>query len=68
MVTVLKYARLRAGLTLKYVAGRLGISFQHLSNLENGKEPIRFEYYVQLGKLYGVSAELLARGKIEITQ
>lgn len=53
-------ARQKAGLSLRDVAARTGMSYQHLSKLENAKISVNLSTIETLAKLYGqTAAELL---------
>ncbi|OQW48814.1 MAG: hypothetical protein A4S09_13530 [Proteobacteria bacterium SG_bin7] len=53
--SILKYLRNKAGLTLIEAAKSVGISFGHLSDLENGEKSVSEDIKNHLMKVYGYS-------------
>lgn len=49
-------ARKAARLKLKDAAKKLGISFDHLSKVENGSSRASFELIIEMANVFGVSA------------
>jgi ribosome-binding protein aMBF1 (putative translation factor) len=52
-------ARQKAGLSLRAVAAKTGMSYQHLSKLENAKVSVNLSTIETLAKLYGQTAAAL---------
>lgn len=53
--SILKYLRIKSGLTLLQVSGKVKLSCAYISSLESGKRPLNKELRDQLIVLYGYS-------------
>ena len=51
----------KLGLKRSYVAEKLGITPDHLSNIERGGTPLKLLQIEKLSKIYGIEFEELAR-------
>jgi len=58
-MTNLKKARISRGLTVRQLAGLLGITFQYVSLLENGKRKPSFDVSLVLKEFFCIPAEEL---------
>ena len=55
----LREARLRKGLTMKWVAEKVGVTEGAMCRYEKGERKVPFETAKQLAEIYGVSLEEL---------
>ncbi|MFO1003617.1 MAG: S24 family peptidase [Planctomycetaceae bacterium] len=56
---LIRDARTARGISLRALAGQVGIHFSHLSKIENGKDQIGRESLLRLAEILGVDADLL---------
>jgi transcriptional regulator with XRE-family HTH domain len=63
MLSRLRDARKRAGLSQEEVAKRLGIRRPSISEIERGRREVKVGELYAMAELYGVPAEFLAHGK-----
>ena len=59
--TILKHARIAAGLKQSYVAERLGVSRGCMLNWERGVNDVPLSKALQMSKLYGIDINTLAQ-------
>ena len=55
----IKKERKKGSLTLKVVAAEVGVTYQHISLIENGKRKPSWKLQQRLVNLFGVAAEQL---------
>lgn len=58
---MLKKLRLNKGISLSFVASKLGVDRATLRNVENGKGSLRVEWLPVLSGLYGVSSTFIVK-------
>lgn len=58
-MTNLKTARLARGLTLREIAGELGVSIPYVSDLENGRRDIPLHRLGDIAEVYGIDPETM---------
>jgi transcriptional regulator with XRE-family HTH domain len=56
-MTILKHERLTRGLSLRQLAVIIGVSFQYMSLLENGRRKPSFDVSVNLKAYFGIPTE-----------
>jgi SOS regulatory protein LexA len=57
--TLIREARIARGISLRALAGQVGIHFSHLSKIENGKDQIGRESLLRIAETLGVDPDLL---------
>lgn len=56
---MIREARQARGISLRALAGQVGIHFSHLSKIENGKDPIGRESLARIAEALGVDSDLM---------
>ena len=56
---MIREARQARGISLRALAGRVGIHFSHLSKIENGRDPIGRDSLIKIAEALGVDADLM---------
>ncbi len=62
---MLRKIRKERGISLSFVANKLGIDRATLRNIENGESSLKVEWVPILSELYGVSDEFIFRGYLK---
>jgi SOS regulatory protein LexA len=56
---MIREARLARGISLRALAGQVGIHFSHLSKIENGRDPIGRDSLIKIAEELGVDPDLM---------